>query len=85
VAGLIGAAQKAGTAYNTFKGKSLRSVVQSEATALGKDAIKQLGPNATRAVINKADGWVFPTATAARNQAVVNNINRTAGQGTGGI
>jgi hypothetical protein len=60
-------------------------VVQSEATALGKDAIKQLGPNATRAAINKADGWVFPTATAARNQAVVNNINRTAGNGFGGV
>jgi len=66
VAGLIGAAQKAGAAYNTFKGKNLKSIVQSEATSLGKQTIGQYGPNATRAVINKADGWVFPTA--ARNQ-----------------
>ena len=66
VAGLIGAAQKAGAAYNTFKGKNLKSIVQSEATSLGKQTIGQYGPNATRAVINKADGWVFPTS--ARNQ-----------------
>ena len=66
VAGLIGAAQKAGASYNTFKGKNLKSIVESEATSLGKQTIGQYGPNATRSVINKADGWVFPTA--ARNQ-----------------
>lgn len=66
VAGLIGAAQKAGSAYNTWKGKDFKAVVQSEATALGKDAIKQFGPGATRQVINKADGWVFPTAQLQR-------------------
>ena len=60
VAGLIGAAQKAGAAINTFKGKSLQSVVQSEAISIGKDALKTYGPDSTRAVINKADGWVFP-------------------------
>ena len=64
VAGLIGAAQKAGAAYNTFKGKDLRSVVQSEATALGKDVIRNLGPSAVRQATNKADGWLFPIATA---------------------
>ena len=60
VAGLIGAAQKAGAAYNTFKGKNLQSIVQSEAVSLGKQVIGTYGPDATRAVINKADGWVFP-------------------------
>ena len=69
VAGLIGAAQKAGAAYNTFKGKNLKSVVQSEAVAIGKGALAQFGPNATRSVINKVDGWVFPKATAARAAA----------------
>ena len=64
VAGLIGAAQKAGAVYNTLKGKNLRSIVQSEAISLGKQALGQYGPNATRSVINKADGWVFPTAQA---------------------
>ena len=66
VAGLIGAAQKAGAAYNTFKGKNLRSIVESEAVSLGKQAIGQYGPNATRSVINKADSWVFPTAQASK-------------------
>jgi hypothetical protein len=66
VAGLVGAAQKAGAAYNTFKGKNLQSIVQSEATSLGKQVIGQNGPNAIRSVINRADGWVFPTAQATR-------------------
>jgi hypothetical protein len=79
VAGLIGAAQKAGTAYNTFKGKNLRSIVQSEATALGRDTINQFGPGATRSVINKVDGWVFPTATANRNIANQTATNNPAG------
>jgi hypothetical protein len=67
VAGLIGAAQKAGTAYNTFKGKNLRSIVQSEAVALGRDIVnQQVTPSSVRSVINKADGWVFPVQTSIR-------------------
>jgi len=66
VAGLIGAAQKAGAAYNTFKGKNLRSIVQSEAVSLGKQAISQNGANAVRSVINKADGWAFPIQSTQR-------------------
>ncbi len=67
VLGAIGAVQKAGTAYNTFKGKDLKSIAVSETTALGKNAIIQSLPGATRAVANKADGWIFPTATFVRN------------------
>ena len=63
VMGLLGAAQKAGAAYNTFKGKNLKSIVVSEATALGKDVIQQGLPGATRAVANKADGFLFPVNT----------------------
>jgi hypothetical protein len=66
VAGLIGAAQKAGATYNTFKGKNLKSIVQSEAVSLGKQVISQQGAGAVRSVINKADGWVFPNAQATR-------------------
>ena len=66
VMGLIGAAQKAGAAYNTFKGKNLKSIVQAEAVSLGKDVITQLGPGAIRAAANKADGWIFPTKAAQR-------------------
>ena len=66
VAGLIGAAQKAGATYNTFKNKNLKSIVQDEAVSLGKDVLKTFGPGATRQVINKADGWIFPTQSAYR-------------------
>lgn len=82
VLGLLGAAQKAGTVYNTFKGKNLKSIVKSEATAIGTQVIVGALPGAIRSVANKADGVFFPTATAARNQATVNQINQ--GQPAGG-
>jgi len=87
VAGLIGAAQKAGATYNTFKGKNLRSVVKSEALSLGTGAIRDLGPAATRQVINKADGWVFPTATAQRQigTALSNPRSGEVLRGGGGV
>ena len=85
VLGLIGAVQKAGTAYNTFKGKNLKSIALSEATALGVQTVQQALPGAVRSIANTADGWLFPKATAARNQAVVDAINRSAGNGPGGI
>ena len=60
---LVGAAQKAGTVYNTFKGKNLKSIVQSEAVALGRDVInQQVTPSSVRSALNRADGMVFPTA-----------------------
>ena len=61
VAGLIGAAQKAGATYGTFKGKNLGAVVTSEAVSLGRNVIKGFGAGAARTAINKADGWIFPT------------------------
>ena len=82
VLGLLGAAQKAGTVYNTFKGKNLKSIVKSEATAIGTQVIVGALPGAIRSVANKADGVFFPTATAARNTATVNQINQ--GQIPGG-
>jgi len=66
VLGLLGAAQKAGTAIKTFKGKDLASITKSETIALGKSAIITSLPGNTRIAANKADGWIFPTATAKR-------------------
>jgi hypothetical protein len=87
VAGLIGAAQKAGAAYNTFKGKNLRSIVQNEATSLGKQVISQNGPNAIRSVINKADGWAFPVQSTQRQLTRDINAPGAAGilAGGGGV
>jgi hypothetical protein len=81
VMGLIGAAQKAGAAYNTWKGKDFRSVVQAEATSLGKEVIQQgINPNSVRAVANKADGWVFPTQSTQRTLTQI-NVGQPAGGG----
>jgi hypothetical protein len=85
VLGLIGAAQKAGTAYNTLKGADLKSIAISEATALGVGAVQAALPGGVRTVTNALNGMIFPTATEARNQTVVDTINRNAGNGTGGI
>jgi hypothetical protein len=60
VLGLIGAAQKAGRLNQTFKGKNLAAIAKSEATALGTNTLIQGLPAATRAVTNRADGWLFP-------------------------
>lgn len=79
VMGLIGAAQKAGTAYNTWKGKDIRSVVKAEATSLGKEIIQAgVNPNNVRAVAGKADGWVFPNGTNAQAAQAQRNINAGA-------
>jgi len=65
VLGLIGAVQKAGTFYNTNQQNGgLKKLVVSEATALGTQAIQGALPGAVRAVANRADGWIFPTAQA---------------------
>lgn len=59
--GIIGAVQKAGTAYNTFKDKNIKSIAVSEATALGTNAIRTYGPGAVKSVAGRANGMIFPT------------------------
>jgi len=66
VLGVIGAIQKAGTAYNTFKGKNLASILKSEATALGKNILVGSLPGAVKAVAGTADGVFFPRQNAER-------------------
>jgi hypothetical protein len=61
VMGLIGAAQKAGTAYNTFKGKNLASLAKSESASLGVKAIQGSIPGAVRSVQGRPTGMFFPT------------------------
>lgn len=58
--GVLGAIQKAGAAYNTFKGKNLKSISQSEAVTLGTGVLTNSLPGATRAVTAKTDGIFFP-------------------------
>jgi hypothetical protein len=58
--GIIGAVQKAGTSYNTFKGKNLRAVVNEEANAALKGVIRSGLPGAVRQVPNGSGGFIFP-------------------------
>lgn len=60
VLGVIGAIQKAGTVYNTMKGKDLTSILKSETTAIGKNVLIGSLPGAVRTVAGAADGVFFP-------------------------
>jgi hypothetical protein len=60
VTGVIGAIQKAGTAYNTFKGQNIKSIVNEEANAAVKDVIRNSIPGAVRQAQNGSGGFVFP-------------------------
>lgn len=62
VGGLIGAVQKAGTTYNTFKGKNLASIAKSETVALGTNELKTSLPAAIKPILNKPTGIFIPTA-----------------------
>jgi len=59
--GIIGAVQKAGTTYNTFKGKNLKSIAVSEATALGTNYLKGAVPAAMRQIPGRSSGMYYPT------------------------
>jgi hypothetical protein len=59
-AGVIGAIQKAGTAYNTFKGKDLRPIVNEEANAAVKGVLRSSIPAAVRS--NGGLNAIFPVA-----------------------
>ncbi len=62
VGGLIGAAQKAGTTYNTLKGKNLASIAKSEAVSLGTNELIKSIPPAIKPVLNSPTGIYIPTA-----------------------
>ncbi len=67
VLGIIGAVQKAGTAYQTFKGKDIQSIVKNEANAVLKDVIRGELPGAVRQTANAADGFFFPKVPVQTN------------------
>ena len=67
VAGIVGAAQKAVMAYQTYKDKDIRSIAQTEIKNSAKTIAKGALPAVQRAVIGTAgqkgilDGVFFPT------------------------
>lgn len=74
VAGIIGAIQKAGTAYNTFKGKNVGAIAREEANAAVKDVLRNTIPGVVRAQPNgntsiqqKLQAPIFPTPPKGNN------------------
>ena len=68
VGSLIGAVQKAGTAYQTFKGKDLRAIARAETVAGAREVLRNTIPGQVRAqpgiqsVLNtRVVGPIFPT------------------------
>jgi hypothetical protein len=78
VAGIVGAVQKAGTAYETFKDKNIRSIVDKEVRDSSRAIIRGSLPAATRAAIGTTgtstapgqrgllDGIFFPTPNTSK-------------------
>jgi hypothetical protein len=65
-AGIIGAVQKAGTAYNTFRGKDFRAIVNEEANAALKSVLKNTIPAQVRQAQNSPGGFIFPRPPGPR-------------------
>jgi hypothetical protein len=68
VGSLIGAVQKAGTVYQTFKGKDLKAIANEEANAAVKDVLRNTIPGQVRnqagvqsAINTRPFGPIFPT------------------------
>jgi hypothetical protein len=66
VAGIIGAVQKAGTTYNTFKDAPIRSIVNEEANAALNSVLRNSIPAAVRQAQNSSGGFIFPRPPGPR-------------------
>lgn len=61
VQNVLGAVQKAGTAYNTFKDKNIASIARDDINLYAKNVARDALPGAMRLAMNKANGIFFPT------------------------
>jgi hypothetical protein len=69
---VLGAVQTAGTAYNTFKGKDLRSIASTEAQAAAKDVLRQGLAGSMRQAITVGNGQLFPKPPPKIDQNIQN-------------
>jgi hypothetical protein len=78
---VLGAVQKAGTAFETFKGKNIASIANQEARQAAPQILQAALPGAVRQAINSGNGQFFPKATIDR---ITNpTTGRTVGTGVG--
>ena len=74
VAGLIGAAQKAGTAYFTFKDKNIRSTVNEEVNQGARNIIRGSLPGAVRGAIGSTVQSPNPLGIPTPNRGQLDGI-----------
>ena len=86
LAGVVGAIQKGGTAYETFKGRDLQAILKTESENIARSQIKQDLPGAARGVLfpkapvaqdvgSKAPASLKPVTTVVAG-AVPTNLNK---------
>ena len=67
VQNVLGAIQTAGTTYNTFKDKNIRSIVNQEARQGARDILRAQLPGGVRLAVNSANGMLFPKPPQSPN------------------
>ena len=87
LAQVIGLAQTASTAYNTFKGKDIAAIASTEAKQAAVSVLQQGLPGSVRQAVNSANGFLFPKAppvyTQNNNNSPYNSQTPTLGSQIG--
>jgi hypothetical protein len=79
---VIGAVQKAGTTYNTFKGKNIASIAKDDVRLAARNIAQYSLPGYTRQAIGAANGMIFPTPPRANpTQLPIGQIGGPLGNG----
>lgn len=71
---VIGAVQTAGTAYNTFKNKSLSSIISNDANVAAAQIAQYSLPGYTRQALGAVNGMFFPTPPRRASQLPVGQV-----------
>ena len=80
---ILGAVQKAGTAFQTFKGKNIASIANQEARQAATQILQTSLPGAMRQAINSANGQFFPKDTIKRITNPTTGLTVGTGVGLG--
>jgi hypothetical protein len=76
---ILGAVQAGGNINDLLRNPNLRSIILDEGNQVFKDIIRNQGPGATQAIINKGDSVFFPKSSSPQSTA---GATTNAGQNT---
>ena len=83
VKNILGAIQAGGNIEELLRDPNIRQIIESEGNQVFRDIIRNQGPGATQAIINKADSVFFPKSTVDTNaSAGTTNTPLSADGGT---